>query len=278
MARLTRVICCGGAVFLIILLVIPGCSSFRAVVAMGRTTQHFIELESEPRIRYEKGAKDFALKIAPYVAQAVKTVETRQYGAFSRRVVVFVPASISSFASYCASKRPSACVIGNRLFMSPKLLRGEYRIARVLTHELSHLQLSQTIGRWNYQLNVPSWFAEGLAVYVSGGGGAEKVSREKAIAAILSGRTFTPPASGSLLFQKTASSFGLKPHMFYRQSSLFVEWLHKLDAAKFRKLLDLLRNGNTLGAALKSSYGFGVAAGWGRFTRELKRRAQADRS
>jgi hypothetical protein len=46
------------------------------------------------------------------------------------------------------------------------------------------------MGRRGYQLNIPSWFAEGLAVYVSGGGGAEKVGAKDAAEAIKSGKMF----------------------------------------------------------------------------------------
>ncbi len=258
------------AVIISTVLLVSACSSWKAVVAMTRSTEHFIELESEPRIRYEKGSSALALKLAPHLDQAIQAVEAKQYRAFADKVMVFVPASIGSFASYCGSRFPAACVVGSRLFISPRLLNAQARIAKILTHELSHLQLSQSLGRWAYQRNLPSWFVEGLAVYVSGGGGAEKVSESEAIRAIIAGRAIVPTGSGSLLFQKTASSFGLKPHMFYRQSALYVAWLHRLDAVKFKQLILLLHKRHPLDAALKASYGFDVATGWARFTAGLR--------
>ena len=141
----------------------------------------------------------------------------------------------------------------------------------MLTHELSHLQLSQTIGPWHYQTRLPSWFKEGLAVHVSGGGGAENVSEQTAVEAIRGGRTFRPEGAGHLLFMRTASDYGLKPHMFYRQAELFVRWLHHDNPERFASIFPALKRGDSLDEALVSAYGFTVEAGWQRFRSGLER-------
>ncbi|WP_153304852.1 peptidase MA family metallohydrolase [Desulfocapsa sulfexigens] len=236
---------------------------------MTKSTDGFQSLKQDSRIKYEDGSIKYAEEIAPYLEAAVQTIENKQ-GAFEKPVVIYVTKSIDSFSSYCASKYPSSCVIGDRLFASPKLLKQKNRIPGILTHELSHLQHTQDIGRWNYQTKLPVWFKEGLAVYVSNGGGAEKVTEQEAAEAIYQGKTIKPNGSGALIFRKTASSFGLKTHMFYRQSEMYVRWLHDMSPSKFRKLFTALEQGKTLDEALSSVYGFTVHQGWSQFTGEIK--------
>lgn len=247
-----------------------GCTSIKAMFAMTKSTDHFVASKDNPAIFYEPGAEEYVTLVSPQLNAAIVLVESKQYAAFPDPVSVYITSSIDSFSSYCASEKPRACVIANRLFLSPKLFTSDRKISGILLHELSHLQLSQSIGRWRYQLNVPSWFSEGLATYISQGAGAENVTTEQAIQAIKSGDSIRPNASGSLFFPKTASDFGLEPHMFYRQSSLFVEWLHDLNEANFKQLMMLLRDGNTVEEAMLESYGFAVADGWQHFTQAIK--------
>jgi hypothetical protein len=59
-----------------------------------------------------------------------------------------------------------------------------------LIHELSHLHIRNQIG--NYKVSrLPFWFTEGLATYVSDGGGAHTVPERQAIDCIKSGRIFS---------------------------------------------------------------------------------------
>lgn len=248
---------------------LAGCTSVKALFAMTRSTEHFLASSENPAIFYEQESAQYAVLIAPQLNSAIQVIESKQYAVFPNKVRVYIPASIDSFSSYCASEIPRACVIGDRLFLSPKLFKEDRQVSGILIHELSHLQLSQYLGRWNYQLNVPSWFAEGLASYVSDGAGAENVTRADAIQAIKAGVSIVPNASGSLLFPKTASDFGLEPHMFYRQSSMYVEWLHDLNEEHFKRLLLLLHADNTVEQAVVESYGFSVADGWLRFVQEI---------
>lgn len=137
--------------------------------------------------------------------------------------------------------------------------------------------MRQYLGWWNYQTKLPAWFAEGLAVYVSGGGGAEKIERLQAEQAFRSGRHFVPSGSGRLLFRETASSYDLTPHMFYRQSSMFVEWLHDLSCEHFERMIGQLRDGHTLNEAMLSSYGITVHDGWTQYLAELQAHLRAYR-
>ena len=256
------------SIFLVFLMMLSGCSVLKTAVALTQSTDDFKSLERDSRIQYEDGAAELAKAVASHLRQAIDGVENRQ-GSFKQPVVIYVTKSIESFSSYCASSRPSACVIGDRLFISPKLLTQQERTLGILMHELSHLQHTQDIGVWAYQTKLPVWFKEGLAVYVSNGSGAEGVTKKEAIAAIRQGKSIQPNGSGGLLFRKTASSFGLKPHMFYRQSEIFVTWLHEVSPNKFLQLFVSLEKGNTLDEALLSVYGFNASEGWEKYKKSL---------
>lgn len=243
---------------------LSGCTSLKAVLAMSKSTDGFVSLKQDPRIKYEDDSINIAQEIAPYLDSAIQSVKHKQ-GLFKKTPIIYLPKSIENFSSYCGSKYPSGCVVGKRLFISPKLHNQKDRILSVLTHELSHLQLVQEIGFWNFNTNLPTWFKEGLAVYVSNGGGAEEVTPKEAFEAIQRGKSIKPNDSGSLLFKKTATSFGLRTHMFYRQSELYVKWLHDVNPKKFKELLSFLKQDKTFEETLISAYGFTVSQGWTQF-------------
>jgi hypothetical protein len=257
------------APLLILIIAVSGCTPIRAVIGMTKTTDHFLSSSSVPEVRYEPGAEQLAGHIESVVHDAIDRVQQRQ-GLFTRPVIVYATASVNSFAEYCTTPRAAACVLKNRLFMAPRLLKTPERIAGILTHELSHLQLNQQLGSWKYQTRLPAWFHEGLAVYVADGAGAELISREQAIDAILSGRGFSPEQRGSVLFQRNAHHYNLEPHMFYRQASLFVIWLHEHDPIGFEAMLLQVEQGAFLYDAMQAAFGFDVEQAWARFVASLR--------
>ncbi len=256
--------------FVLSVMIFNGCTSAKAIVSMQKSTDHFESLTGNPSVKYEHGAQHNALRVAQYLQEAIQTVETRQYTIFPNDVIIYVPNSIESFSTYTVSDIPRATVIGGKLFLSPRLFeQNDGRVKGILEHELSHLLITQKLGRWNAQLNLPHWFTEGLAVYVSDGAGAEKVSKEEAIQSILAGKEIIPDNTGSILFRKTANYFNLKTEMFYRQSSMFVEWLHNQDPAEFKHFLYFIYQGEAVAEAMYNSYGFSVAEGWSRFSNDI---------
>ncbi len=85
-----------------------------------------------------------------------------------------------------------------------------------------------------------------MAVYVSKGAGAGSVSEEEAVKAMLSGKAFEPDSAGGILdflFPKYGSHWNLKPHMFYRQASLFVAFMKEHDSTAFEKILVAMQQG-----------------------------------
>ena len=109
-----------------------------------------------------------------------------------------------------------------------------------------------------------------LSVLITLGSGAEGVTEQEAVEAIIEGKAIKPNGSGGLLFRKTASSFNLTTHMFYRQSEMYVQWLYRVSPDKFKQLFSSLEQGTTLDQALSSVYGFTVRQGWVKFTGEIK--------
>jgi len=222
-------------IFLAVLL--SGCSVTKHLVAMNKSTDDFKTLESDPRVKYESGAEFNAKVVADNLDSAIDIIQNNHYGVFKKPVVIYVTATIGSFTSFVVNSKAGATVLNERLFISPKKANTPERIPKLLVYELSHLYMEQYLGMWTWNSNVPSWFQEGLAVYASGGSGAENVTVSDAKKAIVAGKMFIPNESGNFLFKKTAHSFGLTPHMFYRQAGMFVSWLHHENNKNSNKLL-----------------------------------------
>jgi len=155
-------------------------------------------------------------------------------------------------------------------------MKERENVQDILTHELSHLQTWQHIGRWNVQLHVPVWFDDGLATYVSEGAGAEKVTKKPAIQAILAGKAISPEGTGGLLFVQPTVVEGVESdelaahQMFYRQSAIYVEWLYTQSPDKFHDVIEFLREGETLDEAMPKVYGFSAKEGWQQLVNEIE--------
>ncbi len=254
---------------ILILFSLNTCYTFKASLAMNKSTRQFLVLADNPQVLYEKGSESNAVFISTILDDAIRIIVERHYSSFPEKLTVYLPNTVDSFADYCASQMPRACVIGGRLFLSPRLFKTDNNIPGILMHELSHLHLTQSIGRKNFQRNIPAWFAEGLAVWVSGGGGAEQVTKEEARAAICEGKHFIPDARGSLFFPHTAHDFNLSRPMFYQQAGLFVEWLHDRNEQNFKNVLSLLSQGINVGTAIYRSYGISLEEAWHIFVQEM---------
>jgi len=190
---------------------ITGCSFLRHSMAAARSTDHFIESPDDPRVLFEPGAEPFAKKISVFLPDAIQQIEEKQYQPFPRTVQVYICASRKSFMRmYGADVRAGVLT---KLFLSPRVFEEDDEIIRMyLLHELSHLHILEQIG--NYRMGrLPFWFKEGLATYVSGGGGAHTVTEDEAMRYFMAGKHFVPNETGGLLFRNTPSDWGLKPHM-----------------------------------------------------------------
>ena len=108
-----------------------------------------------------------------------------------------------------------------------------HRLPAILTHEMSHAHLRTWISQLSV-MRLPQWFKEGLAVMISGGGGAEGVSELQARAAIKRGDHIAIESSSSV-FNLGAVRFKQPPiipdtsfriQLAYRQAGMFVTFLH----------------------------------------------------
>lgn len=253
--------------------------AFPVVAPAVRSTNHFVSLETEPRVRYEPGAERNAKIIAQALPSAISRVEAGHMRAFPKPIVVYVCATEKSFERYrYGAKGGGGFVYGARLFISPKPQNTAERLPSLTTHELSHLHLEQTIGIRCAAGSVPGWFKEGLAVHVSNGAGAENVSEAEARAAIMQGRVFRRDSTGSFLFPQSGARDGLPVHLFYRESGMFVEFLARRSSAGFERLLQGIQDRKNFGAAVRESYGRDLSALWDEFIAEIKARPELTRT
>jgi len=260
------------SLLLLLLMSISGCGLIRTGIASLKSTSNFHPLASDKRILAEPGAEDLAKLVAAYLPDAIKSVEKQQYRSFAKPVEVYVCASEDSFAAHTGISKQVRGVLTTKVFLSGRLMRPEFRetTKAILTHELSHLHLQQRLGVYGYNAKLPAWFQEGLAVLVSGGGGAETVSDDNAGRAIVQGMRFTPETKGSFFFHKSAKSYGLEPHMFYRQASLFVGYLRDLSDVRFGLFILAIEDGKDFEKAFRSIYDMNIHEAWEDFVIELR--------
>ncbi len=249
------------------LLSVTGCSFVRQSIAALRSTQHFIPNGNNSRVLFERGAENYADKVASLLPSEIQQVEEKQYRHFIEPVRVYVCASRESFKKYYGADVRAGVL--NKLFLSPRIFEyGDEIAKKYLAHELSHLHLQQQIGVYK-TIRLPMWFKEGLAAYVSNGGGAHLVSDKQAIESIRAGKYFVPNKADGLIFKTTPSDFGLKPHMFYRQSMLFISYLATMDELGFRKMLLAVESGDRFPIAIQAAYNKKLEELWNEFLHEI---------
>jgi len=256
---------------------LPGCVVQRALTAALHSTDNFVPLPEEPRVRAEPGAEAFAHAVVPHVASSVTKVEAGHYRPFAQPVVIYVCATADSFSVHSGATTAPKGTVGSKLFLNPRLFENPERIPRILAHELSHLHLVQQLGFYHSYRNLPDWFKEGLAALASDGGGVENVSIEEAHQALRAGLRIEPVERDGLFRRKTADYwFGDKiadpakrQHMFYRQSMLFVGYLRSSDEVRFRQFLLRVLDGGDFTESVRAAYARNLDELWQQFLNEL---------
>jgi hypothetical protein len=234
-----------------------------------RSTGQFVPWPAEPHVKYEPGAEAMAAEVVAALPGAILTVEEQLHQRFLLPPTVFVCATLTTYGSYGGSPTSGGYVINGRLFLSPKPANTSERIPRLLAHELTHLHVEQHIGMVR-AMRLPFWFSEGLAVLVSSGGGAENTTEEEARRAIVEGRVFVPDGRVGLLGRKVPSSFGLPPHLFYREAAIFLGHVMQGDANRFRDFLQRVEDQRPIGTAFEAVYGETLTAAWDGFVATVK--------
>lgn len=244
----------------------------RILLAWVQPTSDFVQCTVDPRIWCEPGSEQVARTVAPLMAQAVGVVERAHYGSFPQPVRVQVYNSRESFARHSAVHPIAYGATGfGAVHLSPRLAQDPPAwLPAILTHELSHLHLQQQAGIMAVA-RLPNWFMEGLPTAVSNGGGAERVSREQAVFALVHGRHFEAEAEGSLWFPRRADEFKLSWPMYYRQSSMMVDYMKQRDGAAFERLIRDVAAGKAFGASVQAAYGQPLPVLWQEFRADLGR-------
>ena len=243
----------------ICLLLLQGCSSY------ARFTYEFEQIESNQSIYFDTEAKDIAVKVSQFLPESISHVTKRQYEDFKDidALKVYIFSSKERYARFSGSTdKARGSAIKNEIYISPIIRERIETLEKILIHELSHVHLRQYIGTWRYWTEVPGWFHEGLAVEVSGGGGADKVSDIQAIMAIKSGMYFTPREESNLFGHKYANDFGLKPQMYYRQCNLFVRYLINQNPEAFKDVYLTLIKGVAFKDVWVLTYGQSIPELW----------------
>jgi hypothetical protein len=251
-----------------------GCALYDGITNYFNSTDHFLAFKQDQRIMLESGADNFASAVAIDLPLAIEKVESRQYSKFPDRITIYVCKSQESFKKL-TGRNVSALTYKQNIYLSPKLLENPDTIKLYIAHELSHLHMHQHIGDYAY-LCIPTWFHEGLAAYVSDGGGAEKVTNDEVKASIRSGNHFVPFENAGLrdlFIPRYASYFKIKHefkhHLFYRQCMLFVAFLEKESPEQFKKFIIDLENGMDFSDAFRFSFCVDTMTKWYEFKSQI---------
>jgi hypothetical protein len=252
--------------FVIMLIVMVGGCAYHKVFV---TPDDMVQFPGDERVWYEEGAYAKAKIIAGNLDEQINRIEKAQYRPFKQLIRIYVFSSLESFERYAVVSKSGGETHGNKILISPKKANTDSRLPGIVEHELSHYHMFGYLGVYKSRIT-PRWFLEGLAVWESGGAGAERVSREDAIEAILAGNTLKAVTRHPLLFGDKSQPSAMKPHMFYRQSALFVEYLHDLNPNNFKLLLLGVEDGDSFANLFETVYGKMPIIMWGQFVNTLK--------
>jgi len=228
------------------------------------------------QVHYQPGAEDFARDVAALLPDAISRVEAVHGRRFAHPVTVGAYATPEAYAAANGqgSDVPVGVTFAGRVNLSPKLFWPQHqRLPAILKHELSHAHLQGWLGA-NAYIHLPNWFKEGLAVMLSGGGGAELVSEEEARAAIERGEQVAIDDAGS--FQNLAAiRFDRAPAkaapswyrvvLAYRQTGMFVNYLRESDGPAFDRMMSAILDGRAFAEALDVGYHHDVRSLWQQF-------------
>ena len=244
-----------------------GCDVINSAVHSLRSTKNFVPLSSDSRVLCEPGAGKFAQQMAALLPQAIEEVEKGQYRPFVKKIEIYVCASQHSYTDYTGLNAPASLTLKG-VFFSPRLVEEKRPLLLYLAHELSHLHLEQQIGPFKFAL-LPAWFKEGLAAMVSNGGGAQNVTEAQAIEAFKNGKHFEPNTAGGIFIRKYGSYWGLSPHLFYRQSMMFVRYLKEKNEKQFRRFLLNIQNGTRFIKAFNDTFNDDISLIWRDFLQDI---------
>ena len=239
------------------------------------TPERMPALAANSQVHYQPGAENFARDVAALLPDAIVQVEDVHGRRFAHPVIVGVYATSEAYAvaNGLGTTVPVGVTIFGRVHLSPKLFgRQHKRLRAILTHELSHAHIQGWIGEYAY-LYLPNWFKEGLAVMLSGGGGAELVSEEEARDAIQRGERLVIDDAGGLT-KLTDVRLEKGPEnrppwypvvLAYREAGMFVNYLRASDNPAFDRMMSAILDDRPFTEAVTVGYRDDVRSLWQKF-------------
>ncbi|MFZ6758805.1 hypothetical protein ACO0K9_16490 [Undibacterium sp. Ji50W] len=251
----------------------------KSVIAKYKSTDNFITLAEDSRIRYEKNAKEDAIALREILNASQRKVEVALNAHFEKPIEIYVCASQDTFNEYVfLSKNVRGAVYWGKLFLSPGAFgRGEESLAELTTHELTHYLFYTHLGEKAHIKNIPIWFREGIAVFVADGGPA--YTKYKDVSALMSSEEKEAYLSGNIDFWFTSTNpadavtkNGAANWLIYRVGASFVHYMHDSQPENFGKLIQLLLSGTEFPQALEVSYGKNIEVLRKEFSQYLARK------
>ncbi len=258
-------------IIIIMLFMMSGCSTMKTVSAMMQSTDDFmLHSKGNGFIFQETKHLSLANEAEKYLEKSLDVVEKAQYRKFTKPINIYAVSSLDSLEKYCGYRFVLGCVVNEKVFLSPRILtQPTGTLPRILTHELSHLHIIQQLSMFEL-VSIPTWFREGLAVYVSTKIESDaKLDFKEAEIKIKEGNSFYPNKKGSIIFPKSHVSFGLSRSIFYRQVASFVKFIHLNNKAGFEKLLLSIQEGKEFSVAFQSDIGTTIDLKWSSFVKQI---------
>jgi hypothetical protein len=244
--------------------------------AVWNNPDRLVASPENPQVHYERGGAEYAHAVAALLPATIARVESAHGRPFAHPVTVGVYVSQEAFAAGngLGHSRAAGVTFFGHVALSPILFSAQrQRLPGILTHEMSHAHLQSWISALAY-IHLPNWFKEGLAVMISGGGGAEFVSEIEARDAIRRGDRIAIDSEGSgrnltgVKFENASETpNGSRTMMGYRQAGLFVTFLHDRDGAGFARMMSAVLDGRQFKAAVMAGYERDLWALWADFLR-----------
>lgn len=234
----------------------------KALLAKYKSTDHFVILTEDPRIRYEKPAQEDAIALSQVLSGSQKNVESILRANFKNPIEAYVCSSQESFNEYVfLSKNVKGAVYWGKLFLSPAAFSQNKKfLSELTTHELTHYLFYTHLGEKAHLEHVPLWFREGIAVFVADGGG--EYTKDKNVSSLMAAAEKEAFLSGKTHFwfaskdpHDAVTKNGTANWLLYRVGALFVHYMHDARPDSFDKLIQLLLSRTKFNEAVESSYG-----------------------
>ena len=250
------------------------------IVGLWNVPDRMPALPDNTLVHYQPGAEEYAHEVAALLPDAISRVETAHGRRLKQPVTVGVYVTPEAFAASngTGSNVPVGTIFFYRVNLSPKLFGAQHqRLPAILAHEMSHAHVQGWIGVSGF-IRLPAWFKEGLAVMISGGGGAELVSEEKARAAFQRGERIAVDAAGSLAsigdirFERPPESVSASWYpvvLAYRQAGMFVAYLRESDEIAFATMMNAILDGRPFSEAVDVGYHRDIASLWQEFGQRI---------